>query len=65
MSAPYPNSGSWRRPTRAWLEAHNAMRARYPELYPPAEEYLAEFGLTLKDVVETAEEPSSHESRRP
>lgn len=53
MSAPCPNYGSWTRPTRAWLEAHNAMRARYPDLYPPAEEYLAEFGLTLNDVVDT------------
>jgi hypothetical protein len=29
------------------------MRERYPHLYPPAEEYLAEFGLTLADVVDT------------
>ena len=58
MSAPYPNSGSWRRPTRAWLEAHNAMRAKYPDLYPPAEDYLAQFGLTLQDVAGEEAEPN-------
>lgn len=59
MSAPCPNSGSWTKPTQAWLNAHNAMRERYPELYPPAEEYLAQFGLTLNDVVDDSKEGAS------